>query len=79
MSALRVSIGVSIATLFFSENYATTYGIGYFIMNCWVMVDYVEMFAGILAMSLMGTFIFKAVDWAERKVCPWIRKDSAAA
>jgi NitT/TauT family transport system permease protein len=79
MSALRVSIGVSIATLFFSENYATTYGIGYFIMNCWVMVDYVEMFAGILAMSLMGTFIFKAVDWAERRFCPWIRKDSAVA
>lgn len=72
MSALRVSIGVSIATLFFSENYATTYGIGYFIMNCWVMVDYVAMFAGILAMSMMGTFIFKSVDWAEKKICPWI-------
>ena len=72
MSALRVSIGVSIATLFFSENYATTYGIGYFIMNCWVMANYVEMFAGILAMSLMGTFIFKTVDWVEKKICPWI-------
>lgn len=71
MSALRVSIGVSIATLFFSENFATTYGIGYFIMNCWVMVDYVEMFAGILAMSMMGSFFFLAVDVIERKVCPW--------
>lgn len=72
ISALRVSIGVSIATLFFSENFATTYGIGYFIMNCWVMVDYVRMFAGILAMSLMGIFIFKAIDLLERKLCPWI-------
>jgi NitT/TauT family transport system permease protein len=71
MSAIRVSIGVSIATLFFSENFATTYGIGYFIMNCWVMVDYVEMFAGILAMSLMGTLIFKVVDLMEKKLCPW--------
>lgn len=72
ISALRVSIGVSIATLFFSENFATTYGIGYFIMNCWVMVDYVQMFAGILAMSIMGIFIFKVIDLMERKLCPWI-------
>lgn len=76
LSALRVSIGVSIATLFFSENYATTYGIGYFIMNSWVMVDYVGMFAGILAMSMMGTFIFKSVDLMERKICPWIQDGS---
>ncbi|WP_243456600.1 ABC transporter permease [Mobilitalea sibirica] len=72
ISALRVSIGVSIATLFFSENFATTYGIGYFIMNCWVMVDYIQMFAGILAMSIMGIVIFKAIDLMERKLCPWI-------
>lgn len=72
MSALRVSIGVSIATLFFSENFATTFGIGYFIMNCWVMADYVQMFAGILAMSMMGILIFKAVDWMEGKLCPWM-------
>ncbi len=67
-----MSIGVSIATLFFSENFATTYGIGYFIMNCWVMADYVQMFAGILAMSLMGVLLFKAIDFMEKKLCPWL-------
>lgn len=72
ISALRVTVGVSIATLFFSENFATTYGIGYFIMNCWIMADYVQMFAGILAMSIMGILIFKAIDWMERKFCPWM-------
>jgi NitT/TauT family transport system permease protein len=72
VSALRVSIGVSIAALFFGENFATTYGIGYFIMNCWVMVDYVQMFAGILALSIMGIFIFKTIDLMEKKLCPWI-------
>lgn len=72
ISALRVSIGVCIATLFFSENFATTYGIGYFIMNCWVMVDYIQMFAGILAMSLMGILIFKSIDCIEKRSCPWI-------
>lgn len=72
MSALRLSLGVSIATLFFGENFATTYGIGYFIMNCWVMVDYIEMFAGILALSLMGILMFKGIDLLERKLCPWL-------
>lgn len=71
ISAMRVSVGVSIATLFFSENYATTYGIGYFIMNCWIMVDYVQMFAGIMAMSIMGILIFEVIDLMERKLCPW--------
>ena len=72
ISALRISIGVSIAALFFGENFATTYGIGYFIMNCWIMVDYVQMFAGILALSLMGMLIFKIIDLLERRLCPWI-------
>jgi NitT/TauT family transport system permease protein len=72
LSALRVSIGVSIAVLFFGENFATTYGIGYFIMNCWIMVDYVQMFAGILALSIMGMLIFKLIDLLERKLCPWV-------
>lgn len=72
ISALRVSIGVSIATLFFGENFATTYGIGYFIMNSWVMVDYLQMYAGILAMSIMGILFFKVIDLMERKICPWI-------
>jgi NitT/TauT family transport system permease protein len=72
ISALRVSIGISIAALFFGENFATTYGVGYFIMNCWIMVDYVQMFAGILALSFMGILIFKVIDLLERKLCPWV-------
>jgi NitT/TauT family transport system permease protein len=71
ISALRISIGISISALFFSENFATTYGLGYFIMNTWTVVRYVEMFAGILALSLMGLAIFKLIDFMERKLCPW--------
>ncbi len=70
ISALKVSTGVSISALFFGENFATTYGIGYFIMNCWVLVDYVQMFAGIMALSIMGIAIYKAIDALERKLCP---------
>lgn len=74
-SALRISIGISIAVLFFGENFATSYGIGYFIMNSWSMVDYVGMFAGILALSIMGLGLFWIIDIGERKMCPWMFAD----
>lgn len=70
-TAIRISIGTSIAVLFFAENFATTYGIGYFIMNSWTRVDYVQMFAGILAISLLGLVIFKSIDILEKKLCKW--------
>lgn len=72
LSALRISTGISISVLFFGENFATAYGIGYFIMNSWSMVDYPDMFAGILALSIMGILIFKALDAIEKNLCPWI-------
>lgn len=72
ITAIRISIGISISVLFFSENYATIYGIGYFIMNSWAIVRYNEMFAGILALSLIGLVIFKLVDIVEKKACHWL-------
>ncbi len=72
ITALRISIGVSISVLFYAENFATTYGIGYFIMDSWIKVNYVEMFSGILALSILGYFLFKLIDIIERKVCRWI-------
>jgi NitT/TauT family transport system permease protein len=72
ITSLRISIGTSIAVLFFSENYATRYGIGYFIMNCWTFVNYVDMFAGILALSFLGYILFKLVDYTEEKFCRWV-------
>ena len=72
ISSLRISVGISISALFFAENFATTYGIGYLIMNAWSMVDYPQMFAGILTLSLMGLLIFKIIDLTEKKLCPWI-------
>lgn len=73
ITAVRISIGVSISVLFFGESFATTYGIGYFIMNSWLMVNYVEMFSGILALSLLGLVLFSLVDWLERRTCRWNR------
>ncbi len=73
LTALRISIGTSIAVLFFAENFATEVGIGYFIMNSWIRVNYVEMFGGILALSLMGLGLFKLIDLIENKFCSWVK------
>lgn len=71
-TALRVSVGTSISVLFFAENYATTYGIGYFIMDSWLKLNYTAMFSGIVAISLLGTFIFTSIDVIEKHLCKWI-------
>ncbi|WP_130808177.1 ABC transporter permease [Senegalia massiliensis] len=73
ITALRISIGTSIAVLFYAENFATEYGIGYFIMNKWITVDYLEMFSGILALSIMGFGIFKLIDIIENRLCKWVK------
>lgn len=72
-SSIRISTGIAISALFFSENYATRYGLGYFIMNSWSMVDYKEMFAGVVALSIVALIIYKVLDYLEIKICPWIK------
>lgn len=72
LSSLRISMGISMSVLFFAETFATRYGIGYFIMNNWVMVNYVDMYAGILAMSIMGIFLFAIIDSIEGRICRWL-------
>jgi len=72
-TALRICIGVSISVLFFAENFATKYGIGYFIMNSWSMVNYLEMFSGIFALGVLGLLLFKALDLIEDIFCKWTK------
>lgn len=71
-SAVRISVGIGIAVLFLAENYATTYGMGYFIMNNWVMINYPRMFAGIVALGVQAAAVLATVDAIERRVCRWL-------
>lgn len=70
-SGLRISIGISLASLFFAENYATQFGIGYFILSAWTKMDYVEMFSGILALGFIGILLFYLLDRLESVCVPW--------
>jgi NitT/TauT family transport system permease protein len=71
-SAIRISVGIGIAVLFLAENYATSYGMGYFIMNNWVMINYPRMFAGIVALGLIAATVLAAIDLLQRLLCPWL-------
>lgn len=71
LTALRLSIGTSIAVLFFAETFATDQGLGYYILDSWTMLDYEKMFLGIGGLSLLGLCFFTLVDLAERFLVRW--------
>jgi NitT/TauT family transport system permease protein len=73
LTALRISVGTAVAVLFFVESIGARRGLGYFIQDAWSRVDYLEMYAGILAMSLLGVLLYEALEQAEKRVCRWKR------
>ncbi len=72
-TALRISVGTAVAVLFFSESIAGSTGLGYFVFDAWGRIQYGEMFAGILAMALLGVLLYEAIELIEARVCRWAR------
>jgi NitT/TauT family transport system permease protein len=70
-TALRVSLGTAIAVLFLAETFAAESGLGYLIVDAWARVAYREMYAAILALSLLGLLLFALTDFLEKICCPW--------
>jgi ABC-type nitrate/sulfonate/bicarbonate transport system permease component len=72
LTALRQSIGTAVAVLYITELSATKYGLGYYIYyNGSTLLDYPAMYAGVVAMSLLGLGMYFSVDLLERELCPW--------
>jgi ABC-type nitrate/sulfonate/bicarbonate transport system permease component len=72
LTALRQSVGTAVAVLYVAELFATQLGLGYYIYyNGSTLLDYPAMYAGVLAMSLLGLGLYFSVDWLERRLCPW--------
>lgn len=72
LTALRQSIGTAVAVLYITELSATKYGLGYYIYyRGSTLLDYPAMYAGVIAMSLLGLGMYFTVDWLERKWCRW--------
>jgi len=71
LTSLRIGIGTAISVLFFTENFGTEYGMGYFIMDAWMRINYIQMYSGILILSLIGLLFFIIIDFLEMIFCPW--------
>jgi NitT/TauT family transport system permease protein len=72
LTALRQSIGTAVAVLYITELSATKYGLGYYIYyNGSTLLNYPAMYAGVMAMSLLGLGMYFSVDWLEQRWCKW--------
>lgn len=70
LTALRIGSATALAVLFFAETFFTSWGLGFFIMDRWMQFDYVEMFAGIVAVAVVGLVMFMTLDSLERRIRP---------
>jgi ABC-type nitrate/sulfonate/bicarbonate transport system permease component len=66
LTALRVSVGTAVAVLFIAEQSLTTYGLGYYIVvETYQVLRYPEMYAGIVAMGLLGLALYAGISLLE--------------
>ncbi|HMN15422.1 MAG TPA: ABC transporter permease [Bellilinea sp.] len=73
LTAVRQSIGTAIAVLYIAELSATKVGLGYYIyLTGSTLFDYPAMYAGIVAMSLLGLLLYFLVDALEKRLCPYL-------
>ena len=73
ITAVRVAMATAVSVLFFTETFGTQYGMGYYIMDAWLRVNYLDMYAGIVVLSLTGLLLFELIDMAEYVTCRWRR------
>lgn len=75
-SALRVTVGIAISVLFVTETFGTDKGLGFFIVDAWMRLDYLTMYAGIVAISIIGFLLFLIIDVADSVFCKWNKLQS---
>ena len=71
LTALKSSLGTSVALLMITELFASTSGLGYFIMNSMDARKYPEMYSGILLLMAMSALMYAFLEIAERLLCRW--------
>jgi NitT/TauT family transport system permease protein len=69
LTGLRQSIGTAVAILYITELFATRYGLGYYIYyQGSTLLNYPAMYAGVVAMSLLGLGLYFGVDWLQKRL-----------
>jgi NitT/TauT family transport system permease protein len=76
LTALRQSIGTAVAVLYIVELIATRRGLGYYIyFQGSTLFNYPNMYAGVIAMSMLGLGMYFSVDRLQRWIAPWQNLD----
>ena len=70
-TALRVSVGIATSVLFVTETFGTDKGLGFFIVDAWMRIDYLAMYAGIVMLSVIGSLLFILLDIMDALFCKW--------
>lgn len=70
-TALRVTTASAIAILFIAESMAGSSGLGYYIMHSWSILEYRDMFAGIVVMGILGILLYELFDFFEHRLTAW--------
>ena len=70
-SALRVSVGIATSVLFVTETFGTDKGLGFYIVDAWMRIDYLAMYAGIVMLSIIGFLLFLLIDVGDAVFCRW--------
>ena len=71
LTSIRISLGTAVSVLFFVEGYGTEFGLGYYILDAWSRINYIDMYLGILVISLMGFVLFVLIDFLSDQLCKW--------
>jgi len=71
LSTARISLGTALSILFFTEAYGARRGMGFFILDAWMRLNFVQMYAGIVALSIAGFILFLLIDVLESIALRW--------
>lgn len=71
LTSIRVSLGAAVSILFFVEGYGTKFGMGYYILDAWSRINYIDMYIGIIVISIVGFALFISIDFISDKLCRW--------
>jgi NitT/TauT family transport system permease protein len=72
LTALKISVGTAIAVLFIAESIGNNTGLGYYIVvEQWGRLNYPKVYAGILAISLLGLALFGSLTLLEKRLSRW--------
>ncbi|MDR1772373.1 MAG: ABC transporter permease [Hungatella sp.] len=72
-TSIRVGTGTSLAILLIVEAYGTRWGMGYYILDSWSRINYIQMYGGIVIMSVVGAALFWILDGIQWTLCKGTR------